>query len=87
MNRWASAVVSLTGGRIEAFEDVLAFSFGHRGEERERHPAGAGRFVDPQLRSLPIPIRPICGENYVDPKWCARIPRSEAWRGTPPRSN
>lgn len=42
-DQWASVVVSLAGGRIEALEggfaDVLAFRCGHRGEEREQHPA------------------------------------------------
>lgn len=49
-HRRASAVVSLAGRGVEAFEgglaDVLAFGFGHRGEEREQHPTGAGRIVD-----------------------------------------
>ncbi len=53
-DRWPAAVVSLAGGGVEAFEggfaDVLAFGFGHGGEEREQHPAGAGRVVDPGQR-------------------------------------
>jgi hypothetical protein len=42
-DRWASAVVSLAGGRVKAFNggfaDVLVFGFGHGGEEREQQAA------------------------------------------------
>jgi hypothetical protein len=42
--------VSIAGSGVEPFEggfaDVLAFGFGHRGEEREQDAAGAGRVAD-----------------------------------------
>lgn len=67
-DQWASAVVSLACGRIEAFEggfaDVLAFRFGHRGEEREQHPARAGRVVDPGEPP---------GEHFLDDAVCGEV--------------
>jgi hypothetical protein len=47
-------VASLAGGGVAASQgglaDVLPVGLGHRSEEREQDPAGAGRFVDSRQR-------------------------------------
>jgi hypothetical protein len=54
-HRGSAAVVALAGGCVESFEgglaDVLAFGFGHRGEEREQDAAGSAGVVDAGQRS------------------------------------
>lgn len=51
----AAAVPALAGGGVQAFQgglaDGLAFGLGHRGEEREQHPARPGRVIDPGQRT------------------------------------
>jgi hypothetical protein len=44
-------VVALAGGGIESFQGGFAFGFGHRGKEREQHPARPGRIVDAGQRA------------------------------------
>jgi len=45
----SAAVLALAGHGVQTFRggtaDALAFGLGHRGEEREQHPARNGTFV------------------------------------------